>query len=301
MLLILVSAAGLLVGGCADEQGSSSDGSGRSDRAAGVGDPADPGFGHVHGLGLDPADGAIYAATHYGVWRLPAPGGTDPSQPARVADRLQDTMGFTVAGPNLFYGSGHPDVREKAPPHLGFIVSRDRAETWEPVALRGEADFHDLAAVGARIYGYDATAGRLRVSDDTGRTWQEREPRAIRDVTVSPDDPDLVLATTEDGLVSSRDAGVAFEPVDDAPPLLLVDWVGGVLAGVDVAGTVWSATGGRPDSDWVRRGELTGAPQAFTVAPDGRLLAADELGVQLSADGGATWTLVAGYDGTGKN
>ena len=55
----------------------------------------DPGMSHVHGLGTNPADGATYVATHSGVFRLDKGG-----SPIRVADRHQDTMGFTVAGPD---------------------------------------------------------------------------------------------------------------------------------------------------------------------------------------------------------
>ena len=38
---------------------------------------ADPGIEHVHGLGVDPADGVLYAATHYGLFRLPEGGEAD--------------------------------------------------------------------------------------------------------------------------------------------------------------------------------------------------------------------------------
>jgi hypothetical protein len=48
---------------------------------------AEPGFGPVHGLGRNPADGRVYAATHVGVFRL------DPDGPHRIADRHRDTMG----------------------------------------------------------------------------------------------------------------------------------------------------------------------------------------------------------------
>jgi hypothetical protein len=34
----------------------------------------DIGFEHVHGLGVDPADGMLYAATHYGLFRVPEVG-----------------------------------------------------------------------------------------------------------------------------------------------------------------------------------------------------------------------------------
>lgn len=81
---------------------------------------ADPGVEHVHGLGVDPADGVLYAATHYGLFRLPEQG-----DPVRVADRYQDTMGFTVNGPNTFLGSGHPDfvADPDFPTRLGLIRS----------------------------------------------------------------------------------------------------------------------------------------------------------------------------------
>jgi hypothetical protein len=68
----------------------------------------DPGFGHVHGLDLNPGDGRVYAATHFGVFRL------DPNGPHRVADRYQDTMGFTIAAPDVFLG-GHPRSPSPAP------------------------------------------------------------------------------------------------------------------------------------------------------------------------------------------
>lgn len=289
---------GLLVAGCAGP--GSQDPVTSGDGATGLGDPPDPGFGHVHGLGLNPADGAVYAASHYGVWRIPLQVATpedNASRPVRVADRWQDTMGFTVAGPDLFLGSGHPDLREDSPPHLGFIISSDRAETWQAISLRGQADFHDLAVVGDRVYGYDSTTGTLLVSEDTGRTWEERAAAQIRDVTVDPADPDRVLATTPGGLMISLDAGASFRPVRGAPRLLAVDWSDGGLAGAEPDGTVWTVSASEPDAEWERRGQLAGAPQAFTVTPDGRLLAADDQGVQLSTDDGGSWTLLAAYDG----
>jgi hypothetical protein len=36
-------------------------------------------------------------------------------QARRVADRYQDTMGFTVTGPDRFLGSGYPDGRDDLP------------------------------------------------------------------------------------------------------------------------------------------------------------------------------------------
>ena len=54
----------------------------------------DSGPQHVHGLGINPADGALVIATHTGLLRA-NPG---ERQARRVGDLYQDTMGFTVVG-----------------------------------------------------------------------------------------------------------------------------------------------------------------------------------------------------------
>jgi hypothetical protein len=65
----------------------------------------------------------------------------------RVGDSYQDTMGFTVVGPNRFLGSGHP-ATDDLPPLLGLIESTDAGKTWEHVSLLGEADSHVLRSAG---------------------------------------------------------------------------------------------------------------------------------------------------------
>jgi hypothetical protein len=80
----------------------------------------DPGVSHVHGLGINPADGSLIVATHYGSFRIPR----DGDEAVRIGDSFQDTMGFTVAGPDHFLGSGHPDLagaRAGRPSRLGLI------------------------------------------------------------------------------------------------------------------------------------------------------------------------------------
>jgi hypothetical protein len=102
----------------------------------------DPGVSHVHGLGVNPADGTVYVATHTGTFRLTADGKAE-----RVGDSYQDTMGFTVAGPDRFLGSGHPDAegfRRGQPPRLGLIESTDAGVNWTSLSLSGEVDFHGL-------------------------------------------------------------------------------------------------------------------------------------------------------------
>lgn len=85
-------------------------------------------LGHVHAFGVNPADQMLYAATHFGVIRI-----SDDGSLTRIADRWQVTMAFIIIGPDHFLGSGHPDMREGLPPHLGLIESTDAANTWSTV------------------------------------------------------------------------------------------------------------------------------------------------------------------------
>src|SRR5688500_13377313 len=121
-VLIALFAAGLLVVGC----GGDPDDSGQAP-SPGAPRVEDPGPIHVHGLGINPEDGALFVATHTGLFRA----GEGERRATRVADRFQDTMGFTVVGPDRFLGSGHPDGREGLPPFPGLIESRDAGATGE--------------------------------------------------------------------------------------------------------------------------------------------------------------------------
>jgi hypothetical protein len=280
---LLSGLAALVLVGC-----SGGDTTGRSPGAALEGSPQavfpDPGIEHVHGLGVDPADGVLYAATHFGLFALPQDG------PAvRVADRYQDTMGFTVVGPRTFLGSGHPDpvADPDLPPRVGLIRSTDAGGSWQPVSLTGQADFHVLRYAHGLVYGYESTSNALLVSDDEGRTWDARSTTALRDMVVSPQDPDVLLATTAGGLRRSSDGGRSFAPIA-APGLVVLAWDASGLYGLDGDGLLHvSADGG---GTWQSRGSVGGAPEALTVA-DGRLHAAvTGGGIVSSADGGTTWT-----------
>jgi hypothetical protein len=252
-----------------------------SDRAA----AEDPGLVHVHGLGVNPADRALYIATHTGLWRLP-PGAREPE---RIGESRQDTMGFTIAGPDHFLGSGHPDnVRE--PPLLGLIESNDRGEDWDPISLLGEADFHVLRAVGDRVYGYDVTNERLMVSTNSGRSWTERRPPPVVDLAPNPADPTHVIASTERGLLSSRDSGARWSPLGDGVGLLA--WPAPkALYLVDGAGDVHTSSDrGRR---WTRVGQIGGQPAALIATTEQELYAAvHQGGIVRSRDGGRTWLTV---------
>ncbi len=239
---------------------------------------------HVHGLGVDPSDGTLYAGTHYGLFRLPEQG-----KGTRVADRVQDFMGFTVAGPDTFLASGHPGEGQDGPSSLGLIESTDGGETWQPLSLAGEADFHALEYRHDRVYGLNSMTGQFMVSDDK-RNWDTRTSLPMADFAVSPGDPDVILATTEQGLARSDDGGRTFALVRDAPVLLLVSWAeDGTLVGIGPEGAVYVSSG---DGDtWNQRAVLEGSPEALAAVSEDEIYAAAGGRVLASTDGGRDFTV----------
>lgn len=284
----VLAAAALAAGGVVLAQS----GGGVDSVRAGAGLPPldlEPGVQHVHGLGVDPGDGVLYAATHSGLFRLPEQG-----KAVRVANRAQDTMGFSVVGPGTFIGSGHPDLREDdlRPPLLGLIASGDRGQTWDRISLRGEADFHALQAAHGNVYGYDATSQTFMVSRDR-KQWDRRSELAMADFAVDPADPDTLLATTEQGVVRSTDGGRTWRVVDGAPTMVVLAWPKpGVLYGVTPDGTVQRSEDG--GSTWGGRGSVRAQPEAMTVdVRDGGetlYLAATGRGIVSSADQGRSFS-----------
>jgi hypothetical protein len=271
---LLALAVALLLAGCG----------GRDDGAAhGTGDRA--AIEHIHGLGIDPADGRLVIATHHGLFEV-REGDTTPR---RVGEGDQDVMGFFVVGPGHFLGSGHPGSDRSLPSNLGLIESRDGGRTWQSVALSGEADFHALAASKALVYGFDATEGRLMVSADHGRGWEERgAPAAVFGMAIDPADPRTVIAGTEAGIYRSSDAAATWRPLRQDTTGLLA-WSGpGRLFLVDGQGRVHRSRDG--GVTWSARGATGGAPTAFAADGSDLVVALADGTVKVSGDGGASWT-----------
>jgi photosystem II stability/assembly factor-like uncharacterized protein len=246
---------------------------------------AGPGPIHVHALGVNPTDGALFIATHTGLFRL----ARDAESPERVGDRRQDTMGFTVAGRDLFLGSGHPDLRDGLPPLLGLIESRDGGETWEPISLLGEVDFHALRVRGRLVVGYDATSGRVMVSRDGGRGWRSvRPPEPLIDFALDAASPRRLIAAGENRLFSSADGGRSWSQLEDGTGLLAWPRPDRLYL-LDGTGDVWLSRdrGGR----WQAQGRIGGRPAAFLATGAETLFAATHEGeIKRSSDGGVTWT-----------
>ena len=65
----------------------------------------------------------------------------------------------------------------------------------------------------------------------------------------------------------------------------------GTLAGIDTSGNVWAR---RADGTWTKGGQVSGTPQALAV--DGnRLFVADDRGISVTDDAGATWTALSAH------
>lgn len=255
------------------------DGGGGAASSDEAGQPAP--IADVHGIGVNPADGALYIATHSGLFRS-EPGAASAT---RVDAPEQDLMGFSVAGADRFVASGHPGPGQSGPSGLGLIESRDRGATWKPISLSG-TDLHLLRAAGDAVYAFD---GNLRASADGGRTWEEREvPAELIDLAIDPADGARVLASTGSGVQLSTDAGRTWKPTALKTPVLVAWGRADRPAAVTAEGAIQTSTdGGRT---WKQAGSAGVQPAAFAADGDGNLYVARPDGaVDFSTDGGRNW------------
>ena len=239
----------------------------------------------MHGLGYDSARDVLYVATHTGMFQLLP----KAKKTRRIGDSRQDTMGFTVVSPELFLGSGHPDLRDELPSHLGLIRSTDDARSWQPVSLLGKADFHVLRARKEIVYGFDSRGERLLGSVDSGKTWKELQaPEALVDLAIDPKDAKHLLASGEAVLYESTDGAGTWKVVATGLAGHLA-WPSSRRVYVaDLAGSVLSAPSA--SGPWRPRGVL-GSPVAALLAVDERTLfvALHDGTIAQSTNGGATW------------
>lgn len=240
---------------------------------------------HIHRLQDVPSGDGLYVATHTGLFKV-EDGDIQP-----IGNATHDLMGFTVAGPDDLLASGHPDLRDDdlmvdgKPPLLGLVHSSD-GQTWQPLSLLGEVDFHSLVTAHDQVYGLDSQTGALMVTADR-KTWETRsENLPFSDVAVSPDDPDVLVAAAEDGVFASDDGGRSWDKAG-AQRLTYLSWTEHGLLGVSPEGAV----AGSDDSGetWQSLGSTGGAPAALLVTADAVYVAVHESGIMRSTDGGRTF------------
>jgi hypothetical protein len=245
-------------------------------------------IGHVHALGVDPADGTLMAAAHGGLFEVV------DGRFRRVGTSSRDLMGLVVIAPNDYLGSGHPDVagmRAGEPGLQGLIRSTDGGLSWSEASMGSQADFHQIVVTDEGILAWDSTSNRLLASADREH-WDTRSTIDAQGIAVDRSDGRVVAATPL-GLSVSLDGGRTWQTPSDVIAES-VTWSSALgLAAVDRAGAVWVEDG---SGSWVRRGSLPAPPTAL-IASDGDLYAAIEqdgsIAVLRSEDGGRDWERIA--------
>ncbi|MGW6130823.1 F510_1955 family glycosylhydrolase [Cellulomonas sp. NPDC055163] len=256
-----------------------SDGHAHADETDSAGLPG----AHTHGVGINPADDLVYLATHEGLFRY------DETGPKRVGPVI-DLMGFTVAGPDHFYASGHPGAGTDMANPVGLMESTDAGETWTALSREGESDFHAMTASDAGVVAFDGAA--LQATSD-GVRWGDLDvPVPPFAMDVSPDGRTIVV-TSQEGPVRSTDAGASWDRLEEAPLLQVVDWADtSTVVGVTPDGDVTLSEDA--GATWAPAATLPGPPQAVAAhrAADGslRVVAVTQDTVLESVD------LAAGFD-----
>lgn len=249
--------------------------------------PAANALGHIHGISVDPATTKILLATHDGLYDA------TKKTAVKVSDTI-DLMGFTpTAEPNVFYASGHPGPGSSLPNPVGLIRSADAGKTWQPVSRGGKSDFHALTSSGGGLVAFD---GQLRTSSN-GASWTNSPATFTPAVLAGSPASTVVLATTQDGVQRSTDAGKTWQPVSNSPVIQFAAFATSMekapteAVGVSPDGSVHVSTDA--GLTWTATGKINGQVEAVTAMEGGAgkpwIWAATTTGVQVSTDGGATF------------
>ena len=139
------------------------------------------------------------------------------------------------------------------------------------------------------VAGQPVEAARVLVSDDGGKSFEERTPPAVPlDLDLDPERPASAIAiTTADGLFVSRDGGGSWRQRDVLTTETHLAWSPtGPLYRVDAAGVVQASEDG--GESWEPAGNAGGPPTTVTVdARAGSTSRSAGARIVRSADGGA--------------
>jgi hypothetical protein len=252
--------------------------------AAGTGPGGGLPSAHVHGVGRNAADGLVYLATHDGLFRI-----SEGAATVRVGPVI-DLMGFTIAGPNHFYASGHPGPGVDLPDPVGLIETTDGGNTWSPRSRQGQSDFHTLTSSPAGIVGFD---GKQMATTTDGRTWQQITPPAGAHAVATSPDGSVLLVTSPSGLARSTDKGQTWHQPQTPLVLQLVAWADATtVVGVGPDGSIATSTDAA--ATWKAQAGIGAPPHALGAhrVTDGsmEILAVTGAGLVRSTDNGTTFT-----------
>ncbi|RDU37650.1 hypothetical protein DRW41_07355 [Neobacillus piezotolerans] len=180
---------------------------------------------HLHGIAYA-ADQTIYIATHEGM--LATAGGNNWTFKGNYDF---DFMGFNVMSDGTMISSGHPGKASNLPNPLGFMVSKNNGEKWEPISLLGKVDFHILSSNFSNpdiVYGVNQMdSGSYKAgiykSANGGEDWEllnstglPQDLHTIYSIVSMPDNENVLLAGSDSGILRSEDGGVTWGLYDQS-------------------------------------------------------------------------------------
>ncbi len=253
---------------------------------------------YVNSLEVDAGTGDLLLTTNRGFYRVDPEKGTVRRQPAEITqDGKRASLGtfleLDATADGSLVGSGHPDPGSTLPQYLGYLRSDDGGATWRAISRFGLADLHKIVFAHDRVYAWDAVLSAMLISEDDGKTFTEHfTPRGlIIDFEVDPDDPDRIVAATDEQLYRSLDGGDSWRPTLREQGVRLAWPEPGKLYIATKDGRVQQSTDGGDTYEDV--GRIDGEPAVIkTVAADELLLALTDGTVLRTSDGGASWSEV---------
>jgi photosystem II stability/assembly factor-like uncharacterized protein len=243
--------------------------------------------GVVRGLAFDPADQAIvYAGTDNGIFRSADGGISWQRRSAGLTNLRASALAVNPLHPNVVWAGTNG----------GLFKTSDSGLRWEfAAAIESEA-----VVIAASRPSQIFTNG-LR-SFDGGRSWDRFRPEQVFDVTIDPNDADIVLMTSTRGTFRSVDAGDTWTEVaiGDFPSgsasLFFAPTNSEVVYGLNQ--DVYRSVDGGVSFDPIPSqpaGEVYSLAQS--AADPGSLYVAGRIGfdayVARSIDGGDTWNTTA--------
>lgn len=248
-------------------------------------------LGHIHDMVLD-SDGTLMVASHTGLYRVE---GSDRA--LLIGDEQHDLMSMAQLDNGALIAGGHPNllldkyVADDKPPFLGLVESSDGGESWEIIALLGDADFHALVPRAEGLYAAGG-AGLIWFQDLDGQ-WSQLGEVAARDLALHPDNSDRQVVADYDNVVwVSSDRAATWTTVDDAPALAEIEWLQpDQLIGMDPAGTIWTASA--PEGPWSEVATGPEEVETLFIDPAGSWWVAVQGGaISRSDDEGGSWQQV---------